>query len=394
MMPNKIPVFQQDFQNEDSTVILSQPSIDVPERIELKVERPSIQLLQEEEAPAPKRKVRAEQPITSAENESLEDAGPQMVYTGPDTLDAVLLTDWQASGFTGHLWFSESYNSICLVPSDYFQNEPGDGDLDMNVPKAHNNGEGAGPSPVADSSVIVQKALNKLETSEIQDPIPVNVHHRKEPLLGQNWFMVLIVVLVALTGVIRFKWHKYLSDVFSAVFFKNIAGKLQNGSGGSQAVASFGLEVLFYANFSLLFFESLRLSGRTFFDLSGWKLLLPLFGFLIVIFTLKFIVYRFVGWVFRVQEATSTYLFQSSVMSKAFGLVLMPLVVVFPFLEPEARHWIPSIGFSIFILLYVVQVGRGIVANLRGGLSGYYIFLYLCALEILPLSILIKVLFY
>lgn len=394
MMSNKIPVFQRDFQDEDSTAVLVQPPIDVPERIELKVERPPIQLLQEEETPAPKREVRPEQPEPAAENESLHDVGAQVVYAGPDTLNAVLLTDWEASGFTGHLWLSEGSDSICMLPSGYFQNEAGDGILDTKGPNARVNGEDAGLSPVPDSSVIVQKALDKLEASEIQDPIPVNVHYREKPLLGQNWFMVLIIVLVALTGIIRFKWHKYLSDVFSAVFFKNIAGKLQNASGGSQAVASFWLEVLFYANFSLLFFESLRLSGRTFFDLTGWKLLLPLFGFLIVIFTLKFIVYRFIGWVFRVQEATSRYLFQSSVMSKAYGLVLMPLVVLFPFLEPEARHWVPSIGFSVFVLLYVVQVGRGIVANLRGGLSGYYIFLYLCALEILPLSILIKVLFY
>jgi hypothetical protein len=394
MRPNEIPVFLPNFQKEDSTAKLLQPSIDVPERIELKVEPPAIQLLQEEEPSAPKQEEQAVQQKASVLDASADDPVPENLYTGPDSLDAILLTDWQASGFQGDLWVSERNDSISLLPLDYFQYPGGAKDVEVDDHANYQKKDEVGIQSVSDSSNIAQKALKKLETAEIQDPIPVNVHHREVPLLGQNWFLILLVALVALTGLIRFKWHKYLSDVFSAVFFKNIAGKLQSANSGGRAVASFWLEFLFYANFALLFFESLRLSGRTFFDLSGWRLLIPLFGFLIVIFTLKFIVYRFIGWVFRVQEATSRYLFQSSVMSKAFGLVLMPLVVLFPFLEPEARHWIPSIGFSVFVLMYVVQVGRGIVANLRGGLSGYYIFLYLCALEILPLSILIKVLFY
>lgn len=392
MKPNVIPESQQMSQSPDSTAIILQPAIDVPENIEIKVERPTIQLLQEEE---PRTRTREKPEVqTVVESQDAGEAESSIDYDGPDTLDFVLITDWQNSGFTSALWSSNLNGDTSTLPFDYFSDAPGEqhssaqtqANIDAVIKDSHQT--------VVDSSVIAEKASNTIETVEIQKTIRVKAKEDQEPLLGQNWFLVLIVGLVALTGFIRFKWYKYISDVFSAVLFKNVAGKLQSTNSGIQKVASFWLEFLFYSNFALLFFESMRLSGNTFFQLSGWKLLLPLFGFLIVIFTLKFIVYRFIGWVFGIQVATAEYLYQSSVMSKAFGLILLPLVVIFPFLEPEARHWIPRIGFSVFVLLYVIQVGRGIVANLRGGLSGYYIFLYLCALEILPLSILIKVLFY
>ena len=391
MKPNVIPESQQMSQNPDSTAIILQPVIVVPDSIEIKVERPAIQLLKEE-PPAPKREQSEVQTVVETPNVTEDEL--VITYDGPDTLESVLIADWQNSGFTSALWSSNINEDVCTLPFDYFYDAIGEknsasdtkSDLYAAVEDSHQT--------EVDSSVLAKKAEKTIETLEIHKTIPVNAKEHSEPLLEQNWFLVLIVTLVAIAGFIRFKWYKYISDVFSAVLFKNVAGKLQSTNSGIQKVASIWLEFLFYANFAVLFFESMRLSGNTFFQLSGWKLLLPLFGFLIVIFTLKFIVYRFVGWVFGIQVATAGYLYQSSVMSKAFGLILLPLVVIFPFLEPEARHWIPRIGFSVFVLLYVIQVGRGIVANLRGGLSGYYIFLYLCALEILPLSILIKVLFY
>jgi hypothetical protein len=397
MSTKEIPENELLLQDADSTAIILQPVIDVPEKIELKVERPSIQRLQVEDT-VEQEHARQVAPSVAREAEVLEMETEDLsedLYEGPDTLDFVLISQWQSSGFSSALWTSEQNDSVCFLPADYYSGAseatdsgPG-GQIVSNI-----RGKGDLNKSKTDSLDLAEKAVESIETVEIPDPEPMSGQWNLKPLLGQDWFLVVIIGLVTLTGFLRFKWHKYLSDVFSAVLFTNVAGKLQNTTGGSQKTASFWLEFLFYTNFALLFFEFLRLSERTFFYLTDWKLLLTLLGFLVVIFTLKFIVYRFVGWVFGVQASTKEYLFQSSVMSKAFGLILLPLVVVFPFLEPEARHWIPRIGFSVFILLYVIQIGRGIGANFRNALSGYYIFLYLCALEILPLSILYKVLFY
>ncbi len=392
----EIPKNQIVSQNADSTAILLQPVSDVPEKIELKIERPKIQLLQVEDTMVQEPVRQVEQSVDRQfvePQEEVEEVSDDF-FEGPDTLDYILIADWENSGFSASLWTSEDNDSVSYLPLDYFSNVFGDsGSLQENQAVFAGNQPDSLSRERKDSLELAEKAVETIETVEIPDPLPMTDQLKQQPLLGQNWFLVVILGLVTLGGLLRFKWHKYLSDVFSAILFTNVAGKLQNTTSGSQKVASFWLGFLFYVNFSLLFFELMRLSDHTFFHLGGWRLLLALLGFLLLIFTLKFIVYHFVGWVFGVQAPTKEYLFQSSVMSKAFGLVLLPLVVIFPFLEPEVRHWIPRIGFSVFILLYVMQIARGVGANFRNALSGYYIFLYLCALEILPLSILYKVLF-
>ncbi|WP_462319183.1 DUF4271 domain-containing protein [Marinilabilia sp.] len=377
------------FQNQDTTRQVLPTPVDVPQKIEIKVKRPTIkqQLEVPDDTVPPRQATRVEQPRKVAAQKVIEEPAQQEPDPSlPDTLDHVLIADWTNSGFQKSLWTSVANDSTCRISSAYFEIPRDDADAKSALTQTKD--------PGSDTIVIGGKAVDQVEEIEIEDPDLVTEASYQSTLLSQDWFLFVLVGLVAIIGFVRFRWQKYLSDVFSAVVFSNVANKLQSDTSGNKRLASFWLGFLFYANFSLLLFETMRFSERTFFNLEGWRLLMALIGFLFVIFTLKFVVYKFVGWVFRVQESTGEYLFQSSVMSKAFGVILMPLVIIFPFLEPEARIWIPRIGLSVFILLYVIQIGRGIGANLRNTLSGYYIILYLCALEILPLSILYKVLFY
>lgn len=378
------------FQNQDTTIKVLPTPVDVPEKIEIKVQRPGIkQQLEVPEDTVPKQlETETKQPREKVVQQVVEEpAKPEPDPSLPDTLDNILITDWTNSGYQHSLWTSAANDSVCRLSPAYFAPRENEAETKSSL-------TGAGQKGREDTIVLGEKAVDQVEEIQIKDPDLVTETSYQTSLLSQDWFLIVLVGLVTIIGFVRFRWQKYLSDVFSAVVFPNVANKLQNDNSGNKRLASFWLGFSFYANFSLLLFETMRISGSTFFNLEGWLLLLGLLGFLVGIFTLKLLVYKFVGWVFRVQQPTIEYLFQSSVMSKAFGVILMPLVLIFPFLEPEARIWIPRIGLSAFILLYVIQIVRGIGANLRNTLSGYYIILYLCALEILPLSILYKVLFY
>jgi hypothetical protein len=375
------------FQTDDSAATISQPPLDVPAKIEIKLERPAIKKLDTPDNSRnqpPPQTTPAPPPQAVIEHAEPSDiAGKAM----PDTLDHRLFHDWQSSGYQKNLLTSENNDSTCRLPRNYFDLSSGNQGSQQKVASEK-------PSAEANDSVALgETALNHVEEIEIIDPVVATQKNFDTPLLGQTWFLVILITLVTITGLVRLRWQKYLSDIFTAVAFTNVANKLRSTTRNKKQ-ASFWVGFLFYANFSLLLFETIQISQSSFFNLGEWQLLVVIYLFLLVIFSLKGIVYQFVGWVFNVQAPTSEYLSQSSVMSKAFGLILLPLIVLFPFLDPETQQWVPKIGLTIFILLYVMQIGRGMSTNLRNTLSGYYIILYLCALEILPLSILYKVLFY
>jgi hypothetical protein len=375
-------------QEQDSTRNILRPAVNVPKKIEIKVERPAIKPLNTvADSLMKKRKTSIQRPARKAITQNVK-TEPSIDPSLPDTLDHVLIADWEISGYSKTLWTSQSKDSVSLLPTAYYRDS-------ITGQKQIASGMREMPGKEKyDSIIIAQKSVEVAEEIEIDNTNLVMPQRYERPLLSQNWFLVVIIFQVALTGFIRFKWPKYLSDIFNAILFPNMGNKMQNTIGRREKVASFWLGFLFYANFSLLIFETMRISQRTLFNLTGWQLLVILFVFLIVIISLKFVVYHFAGWIFRLKEPTSEYLFQSSLMSKAFGVIILPLVVLFPFLSTESRIWVPRIGLTVFVLLYLIQIGRGIVTNLRNTLSVYYIILYLCALEILPLSILYKVLFY
>ncbi|MGQ1889431.1 DUF4271 domain-containing protein [Thermophagus sp. OGC60D27] len=362
---------------QDSSAQIIRPAVEIPKKIEIKVDRPEIKLLPlEPDSSSSQRrnlivskkgKVQADTNTQQTEEDVLTRA------TVPDTLDNILISDWKSTGFKKQLWSSETNDSLCIVP--LFKNKKKKLETKIDSIPSHKEN--------------VEEVKSNYYTEE--EPGPQFEYHSE--LRTDPWFISTLLFFVAITGIVRLKWQKYLNQVFHAIIFSNLAIKLQTSSENSQKPASILLNLLFYGNFSIFLYEFMLLRQRTFFDLYGWKLWLVILGFLLVVFNSKMIVYRFVGWIFRIQDRTTDYLFRSAVMNKSFGVILMPLIVLFPFITPDARHLVPKIGFLIFILLYLTQITRGIVANLRDTLSGYYIILYLCALEILPLSILYKVLF-
>ncbi len=372
-------------QQQDTTLNILRPAVDVPQEIELKVERPKIKTLSEEDSiPAPTEQAQTDEITTEATEELEKIDAPSGQENDPDTLDYILISDWKSTGFRKQLWSSASNDSVCLLP---FVGEAGD------IIDRNEGVEITGTKP--DTKVFSKKNIEEAKETipSGEEKLPTSQAHNSD-LLSVTWFITTIIILVAVTGIVRFRWQKYLSNIFNAILFSNAANNLNTSSLRNEKPASLLLGILFYTNFSLFLYEFIILTDRSFFGLSGWQLWITVLGFLLVIFALKIIVYQFIGWIFRIQDRTKEYLSQSSVMSKAYGVILLPLIALFPFLEPEARHFVPKIGFAVFILLYLIQIARGINANLRDTLSGYYIILYLCALEILPLSILYKVLFY
>ena len=369
------------------------PAVIVPEKIELKLQKPTIKLLeipdnssfQQRQQIHFERKAN-EQKLSLASTVNSGDL-PYSNIEGPDTLDAVLIHNWISSGFRQTLWASASNDSVCFIPYNYSSRT----NTTLKDSVKHSN-KPYNKLNLTDSTSFLQRTEHGTTQSSLskqKEPITHPSHHN---LVTEPWFISALILFVAITGFIRLKWQAYLTKIFQAVTFSTIATKLQTSASSKEKVASFFLNILFYGNFSLFLYEYMVFKNHSYFHWTGWNLWLLIAAFLMAISFSKTIVYKFIGWVFRIEKQTTNYLFQSSVMNKAYGVILMPLVVLFPFLNPEASPIVLKIGLAAFVLMYFIQIVRGIGANLRDALSVYYIILYLCALEILPLSILYKVL--
>ena len=114
---------------------------------------------------------------------------------------------------------------------------------------------------------------------------------------------------------------------------------------------------------------------------------------LMVVYSIKFLFLRFTGWAFQASQAASTYAFVVFLINKIAGVLLLPIVLIMSFSSPAIQDIALGLASGLLILLFLYRyfISAG---NLRNILKVNFLHfsLYLCAVEILPLLLIYKVL--
>jgi len=93
---------------------------------------------------------------------------------------------------------------------------------------------------------------------------------------------------------------------------------------------------------------------------------------------------------FKTQEDFNEVQHHINVFNQTLGVILLPFVIAMPFMDTTITKitLIGLFGFvGIFLLLFFF---RGIQIVTRKQVSFFFLILYLCAIEILPVALLIK----
>ncbi|TRX72431.1 DUF4271 domain-containing protein [Carboxylicivirga sp. M1479] len=260
--------------------------------------------------------------------------------------------------------------------------------------RSHEDMEVLEESQFSDSVSQVEAIIEKPKFEISIPPPPVSVR-KISPFDGaKDWMAGVIVLMLIIAGFIKLSAGKYLSDLFSSIRYQQSATKLFSSGNVQNQKPGWALTVLFFLSTSLLVFEFAHIGGKTPERINPFMFYVLVNIGVIAYFFAKNILYQFVGYVFDVQSATKEYLFNANMLSKVFGIACLPVVCVVPFVDSLTAIFVVKAGLALFLIMYVIQLLRGAKIILHSPLSIFYMFLYFCALEILPLSILIKVMIY
>ncbi|WP_439183116.1 DUF4271 domain-containing protein [Carboxylicivirga taeanensis] len=211
---------------------------------------------------------------------------------------------------------------------------------------------------------------------------------------SKDWLAGFILLALVVAGFIKLSAGRYLNDLFSSIRYQQSATKLFSSRNLQNQKPSWALTGLFFLSTSMLVFEFTHIGGKTPERLSPFSFFVLVNAGVIGYFFIKNLLYRFVAAVFDAQQSTREYLFNANMLSKVFGIACLPIVCVVPFVDITTATLLLKAGLGLFIIMYIIQLLRGAKIILRSPLSIFYMFLYFCALEILPLSVLIKVMIY
>ncbi len=231
--------------------------------------------------------------------------------------------------------------------------------------------------------------------AELVSALTVNEElHLPERTINQisyDWITLLLLVALALFASVKTTWNKYITNLFQSTVNHSTAVRMFNEKNNSLLHGAFLLDLLFYIIFSVFLFQVLL-----FFRIELPYQHFSLYLYCLVLVTLYFIakksIYRFFGTLIEKKRETREYLYNADNFRRVAGLILLPMVAVIAF-YPYSQENIPVYaGIVLVVLLYSLLVIRGFKILLKKQFSLFYLFLYFCTLEFLPLVLLYKIL--
>ncbi len=209
--------------------------------------------------------------------------------------------------------------------------------------------------------------------------------------INYDWVTLILILALIFLASVRITWSKYLVHLFQSVVNYSTSYRMFQEKNSSLLQGAFRLDLIFYLVFSVFVFQLF-----VFFKLEipyhSFYLYLVSLAIVLFFLLLKKALYKTFGFIINKTEETSEYLFNLNNFNRVTGLLLLPVIAIIAF-YPFPNLQVPVIiGITITVFLYFILLSRGFVILLKKQFSIFYLFLYFCTLEFLPLVLLYKIL--
>lgn len=207
-----------------------------------------------------------------------------------------------------------------------------------------------------------------------------------------QWVIVMIISLLVYTAFLNITMNKDIKNVFLSFYSRRAMIQASKDDVQINFWAFVGLFLLFGLTFGLFLYQ---LAGykSIYYSISGFRLFSTLVLIILLLFAGKFLVLKFLGFVFDIQKLVTEYVSVLYLTYFNIAFVFLPVTICFSLL---AAQFIPGLLLLVAILVLAIftwlylRSSVSIISNFR--FHKFYLIIYLCALEICPILILVKAL--
>ncbi len=243
------------------------------------------------------------------------------------------------------------------------------------------------------SSVLESRMDSLVQRTLENKPVVYSIAHAV-PSHAKTMDFYLVLGVLILLGLIRLTDPRYFQELWHS--FRNPASGSRQAREKMQQASFTNLLMNFFFAISAgfyLYYAVGKYFLRSSFEVVPDYLLLMMIGGILGIYLTKYLVVRFIGWAFNLEGITDHYLFNVLLINKVLALVFVPFIILLAF---AGRGWAEPALIISMILVAGLLINRYIRSWKVFGsffqFSKFHFFTYLCASEILPLAILLKLL--
>lgn len=214
-----------------------------------------------------------------------------------------------------------------------------------------------------------------------------DTHPKRDPRV-----MVIVMALLVYCAFIGRLLHKEILEIIQSIYSKRIFMQISKEYSLLNATSFMLLYSLFGFTFGLFLYQLSGYYGAHY-TISGFQLFFAFSLIVFILFAIKILVLRALGFIFAIQKLVQEYI--SVLYLSYFNLAFVFLIVVFCFSMLSVR-FVPLLlllatGFiSVIFVFQYLRSSLNVISSFR--FRKVYLIIYLCALEICPILILIKAL--
>jgi len=237
---------------------------------------------------------------------------------------------------------------------------------------------------------VVQKQLN--QTISVFEPHNLKPKH-SAPLAierqSSDWITLIFLACLFILAWIQTSYSKRLSQIFQAAAQPHHLNQLEREGNLFKERITLGLAFIYYTISSIFIFLIIKQFAGVPVGLSNLTFTAIVLAGLFIYESLKSGLIFASGIIFDTVESSRQYRLNIMIFNFLIGVILLPVVII-------SFYWsstfLLTTGIIIISLLLLYRLYRGILTGITNkSYNLFYLFLYLCTLEILPLLLLYKV---
>lgn len=210
------------------------------------------------------------------------------------------------------------------------------------------------------------------------------------PAANENWYFYFLMILIAGYALARAFLGQLLSSTFFSVLSYNNAASMFKDNSQLQRqrdIILYGYYFLSISFFIMLVAQHYSLNPS---NLQSYDLFAIVTLIVVGYFVLRVVINNLLGVVFNNLGMFRENIYLGYSFNKLAGILLLPINFAILYTSGIFKEILILTGFAVILLMILMKIARGIQFSFRHDVFNFYLFLYLCALEIVPLLLIYK----
>lgn len=213
-------------------------------------------------------------------------------------------------------------------------------------------------------------------------------------VIDRSFDFLILLLLISAIAIFRFSNPTYFKNLFRAFRNQTLSARQLKDQISQNSAAGLAMDLIFCISMALyLYYAITHLQHSNFISkYSNGVILLAIILLFSSIYVIRYLFLKFTGWVFNISEITDNYTFNVFLINKIMGILIIPFTVVLAFGQGA---WVQVTLFLSLVFIAILFLNRylrsGVVFGYFIKFSKFHFFMYLCASELLPLAVLMKV---